>query len=570
MSGKSSWSGVARNGAESVLLGLKRNGVDFLFANSGTDFPPIIEALATLPKNEFPEPVTVPHETAGIAMAHGYYLATGKPQATMVHVNVGLANTAMGVINAAADNIPALVLSGRTPITERGRPGSRVSQIQYGQEMYDQSSLVSNVTKFNYELRYPEQGEPLVSRAFAMAKSEPCGPVYLSLPREPLMEEIPETIREISSVQPPASKILPDVDLIKQAAQWISEARAPLIICQRGDPVGLLAEALSEFANQFAIPVIEPYSIRNVLSTDDPMMLGYEVKEDLAEADAVLVLDSAIPWMESQHRPDGTKRIIHMGPDPLFQRMPVRTYRADLAIVSDPVAGIRALQEFSKASENLVVRRDAIAKKRAERRIAIDNKVADGRGSPMSVEWMSRCISDAMDGDAQVFTELGVLHHCMDLKGPNRVLTHAHSGGLGWAMPAALGAQLADREKLCIASVGDGSYMFANPVACHQIAEALQLPTLTIIKNNATWNAVRRSVVGAYPDGNAVRANKIPLTSLEPVPDFTMIAKASRAHAERVEHGDDLPGALERAIHVIRTEKRQALLDVNILVVDDS
>ena len=73
----------------------------------------------------FPEPVIAPHETAAVAMAHGRYLATGKPQAIMAHVTVGLANCVMGVVNAAADNVPLIVMAGRTPITEGARPGSR-------------------------------------------------------------------------------------------------------------------------------------------------------------------------------------------------------------------------------------------------------------------------------------------------------------------------------------------------------------------------------------------------------------------------------------------------------------
>jgi acetolactate synthase-1/2/3 large subunit len=178
-------------GAEAVLKALKRNGVDYVFANAGTDFPPIIEAFVALDPASLPEPVTVPHETASVAMAHGYYLVTGRPQATMVHVNVGLANAAMGVINAASDNIPILVLSGRTPITEHGRRGARVTPIQYGQEMYDQASLVSDVTKFHYEMRYPEQGDLLITRATALAQTEPKGPVYVSLPREALMDTVP-------------------------------------------------------------------------------------------------------------------------------------------------------------------------------------------------------------------------------------------------------------------------------------------------------------------------------------------------------------------------------------------
>ena len=119
-------------GAENLLLGLKKNGIDYVFANAGTDFPPIIEAFSSLDPADIPVPVTVPHETASVGMAHGYYLVTGKPQATMVHVNVGLANSVMGVINAASDNIPVLVFSGRTPITERGRMAPRVTPIQYG------------------------------------------------------------------------------------------------------------------------------------------------------------------------------------------------------------------------------------------------------------------------------------------------------------------------------------------------------------------------------------------------------------------------------------------------------
>ena len=129
-------------------------------------------------------------------------------------------------------------------------------------------------------------------------------------------------------------------------------------------------------------------------------------------------------------------------------------------------------------------------------------------------------------------------------------------------MPAALGASLANRDRLSIACIGDGSYIFANPVACHQIAEAMELPILTIVLNNGIWNAVRRAALAVFPEGEASRLNTLPLTSLAPNPDYAQIIAASRGWSERVETGDDLPGALERAIEVIRTEKRQALLEL--------
>ena len=76
---------------------------------------------APAPGSRMPEPLAVPHETVAVGMAHGYYLATGRPQAVMVHVNVGMANALMGLLNAARDNVPILFTSGRTPITEAGR-----------------------------------------------------------------------------------------------------------------------------------------------------------------------------------------------------------------------------------------------------------------------------------------------------------------------------------------------------------------------------------------------------------------------------------------------------------------
>ncbi|TKT69667.1 thiamine pyrophosphate-requiring protein [Aquamicrobium sp. LC103] len=556
-------------GAENLLLGLKRAGVDYVFANAGTDFPPIIEALAALEQSSVPVPVTVPHETAGVAMAHGYYLVSGKLQAAMVHVNVGLANSAMGMINAASDNIPVLMMSGRTPITESGREGARVTPIQYGQEMYDQSSLVSNVSKFHYEMRYPEQGDLLATRAASLAMSEPRGPVYLSLPREPLMERIAPNAARPAAHQAAATAPFPDPDAIAQAAKWLAEAKNPLIICQRGDTEGRAAEAISKLAHAHAIPVVEPFSIRNVMASDDPMFLGYDVKGPIAEADVILVVDSGVPWMESLHRPSDQTRVIHLAPDPLFQRMPIRGYQADLAITGEAAAGIEALRRAMEplAGDNRE-RRAAIAGRSQERLAAAAALVQQGKASPMSAEWMSHCISQAMDERAVVFGELGVVAGAMRVEGPNRIFNNPHSGGLGWALPAALGAQLADRERLVIACIGDGSYMFANPVACHQIAEALELPILTIIKNNGLWNAVRRSVVSAYPGGAAAKANQMPLTSLEPAPDYTMVAAASRAYTERVEHGEDLPAALERAIGVIRKERRQAVLELRIAVSD--
>lgn len=546
-------------GGEAVLIGLRRAGIDWLFGNAGTDFPPIIEGLACLPPEATPLAITAPHETAAVAMAHGAWLASGRMQAAMVHVNVGLANAAMGVINAASDDVPLLMLSGRTPLTETGRPGGRVTPIQYGQEMYHQASLVEDSVKFHYELRYPEQAEGLVARAAAIARSAPCGPVHLALPREPLTEAIPPGEAPLARPQAPATLPFPDPAAVEQVARWLHAARSPLILVQRGDPEGRLGAALAAFAARAGVGVVEPFTVRSVLATDHPCFLGHDPGPALTAADLVIALDCGVPWIERLH-PHGA-RVVHVAPDPLFRRMPVRGYRTDLAVCADPVAFVAALDAV--AFDCPGDRRAALADAAASRAARARADAEAGGGDPMSAEFLSLKLGEALGPEALVVSELGVVPGAFPRTAPNRLFSNPHSGGLGWGMPAALGAKLAQPDRTVAAVIGDGSYIFANPVACHQMAEALGLPILTVVKNNGMWNAVRRSVVGAYPQGAAAQMNRMPLTSLDPAPDYTMIAAASRAHVERVATGADLAPALARALAAL-AEGRQALLDVRV------
>ncbi|MAF48161.1 MAG: thiamine pyrophosphate-requiring protein [Rhodospirillales bacterium] len=555
--------------AEAFLMALKANGVDYLFANAGTDFAPVIEGLANQGSfsEHLPEPVVIPHETAAAAIPHGYYLMTGKPQALMVHVNVGLANTVMGAINAASENIPLMVLAGRTPITEHERLGARITPIQYGQEMFDQGGMVRESTKWNYELRYPEQAAALVNRAMTIAMNDPKGPVYLCLPREPLAEAWPEGKEFGPPIQALPSAPQPDRAAINEAAQLIADAEYPLMICTRADVGGAGAEMVARIAEDFAVAVAESWPSRNTMPSAHPMHAGFDVGPEVKKADVILVVDCMVPWIDKFHAPGPETTVIHIGPDPLFSGMPVRSFQSDIAIPGDTAAAMSALhEELSERAQKNQDRYDAIKEAGDARRQALAERAASGNGAPMTHAWVAKCLSDAMDDDAVVFNELGAPPQFMDLKGPNRHFNPPQSGGLGWAFPAALGACLADRDRLAIACVGDGSYIFANPVACHMVSQSLDLPILVIVFNNGVWNAVRRAALALYPDGQASKMNTMPITSLRPSPDYTQIAQASGHWAEKVESGSDLPAALERALNVIKSERRLALLELNIAV----
>jgi len=127
-----------------------------------------------------------------------------------------------------------------------------------------------------------------------------------------------------------------------------------------------------------------------------------------------------------------------------------------------------------------------------------------------------------------------------------------------------MGYKLACPNRLVIATVGDGSYMFSNPLACHQVALSLGLSLLVVVLNNSEWGAVRQSVNALYPDGHAARTNKMPLTDLSPSPDFAGVAKACGAWSAEVRTQEDWQNQLDAAKEHVLNNRGLALLDVEV------
>jgi acetolactate synthase I/II/III large subunit len=138
----------------------------------------------------------------------------------------------------------------------------------------------------------------------------------------------------------------------------------------------------------------------------------------------------------------------------------------------------------------------------------------------------------------------------------------SHAGYLGWALGAALGVKMASPDKTVITTVGDGSYMFSVPSACHFVSKAYDLPLLIIIYNNQSWEAVKHATLGIHPDGWAAKEPDMPLSELKPSPDYEQICAAFGGYGEKVERPEDLDGAITRALNAVKIEKRQACLNI--------
>jgi acetolactate synthase-1/2/3 large subunit len=554
-----------RIAAEDYLDALAAHGITHLFCNPGTDFAPIVEAFSRAARSNrpVPTPMVVPHENTAVGMAHGYTMVTGQPQAVMLHTNVGTANAINMLIDASRDRIPMLLTSGRTPFTESGAHGSRNVHIHWAQEMYDQAGMLREMVKWDYEMKRGDQAAAVVDRALELATASPQGPVYLSLPREVLGEVMTapaESNRARRSRPRPPEAARSDIALL---ADWIAEARNPLVI------TGMLGRdprdcaVLARLAERYALAVV-PYNTRYfALSAHDPMFQGSAPGPLLAEADLVIVMDTDVPWLPSREAPPPTARIVQIGEDPLHARLPMRGFPSDLTITSTLLAAMETLEDAlaTRTAPHVPARRARLAERSAGLRETWRREAEQaGMAATCSLPWLNHCLRAIVDQHTTVISEYSFRQEYCPLERPGSLFALSSAGGLGWGFPAALGARLASPERMVVAVLGDGAYMFANPTACHYIAQFQNLPVLTVIYNNALYGAVRRATLDMYAAGVAGEADGRLLADL-PAPHFEKIVAAHDGHGERVEKPADLPAALQRAAAAVRNGQ-QALVNV--------
>ena len=563
---------VRESSAEVFLDTLVKLGIRHVFANAGTDFAPVIEAMLAAREagRTLPQFHTIPHENLAVSMAHGYYLACGEPAAAMVHVTVGTANALCAIMNASRDQVPLLLFAGRTPSTESGHAGSRNASIHWGQDSFDQGGMLREYVKWDYELRAGQPVDVVVRRALDIAMSEPRGPVYLTLPRELLGDAAPAGAGELRPRSAGAIPAVPDAAAMAQAVEWIRSARFPLIITassgRRPENVALLSDLASRFGIAVATPG-EPGARDVNIPSNHPMYLGQNPRDEIARADVIVALDCEVPWWPSVVKPRTDAKLIHIAPDPLYSRYPHRGFAMDLAIAGVSTAALRMLGDSLAATaaqdaaaiETRKTEIAAIAARRAEQRRAMMAGAAERR--PIHPAWVAACVNAAKAKDAIVVNELGVPMELLDLQLPRTYITTSPAAGLGFGLGGALGAKLGAPDRQVILIVGDGSLMFGNPVAALHVARADGLPTLTIVMNNGRWHAVHRSTLDMYPAGRAAATEVMPLVELGPAPDYAAICRACGGHGQKVTDPDDLPAALQRALDAV-DRGQAALLDV--------
>jgi acetolactate synthase-1/2/3 large subunit len=561
--------------AEAYVRALMAQGVDCLFMNPGTDTIPIQEALSKLEQLGQPVPRTVLclFELVALAAAHGYYQATGRPQAVLVHVDVGTQNLGGMLHNAQRGRAAVLISAGRTPYTtDASLRGTRDTYIHWLQEQFDQHGIVRNFVKWDYELRRPEQMGEAIARAFQIAASDPPGPVYLTLPREVLMTEVADVRLPTLAQTPPARLGAGDPDVLHDIAVRLVQSERPVVLTSTTGRTKQGFEALVRLAELLALPIVERRERTN-FPTTHRLHQGFVPGPFVETADLILVLDSDVPYIPTQVTPRADATIIQIDLDPVKERIPLWSFPLTLAVRADSA---RALEVIASDAAELLTdeiktrietrRTELMARHNDRRTTRKAAALATREARTISTEWLGYCLgqfqrdaADCIIVDESLTSHAAVWNH-LDTDEPG---TMFGSGGssLGWGLGAALGIKLARPDRPVVLVVGDGSFVFGEPLAALWASQMNQAPLLVVIFNNGCYNANKAPLISAYPQGYSVQGKHFIGTDLLPSPRYDLLAAVVGAVGERIENPAQVLPALHRALDYVRSG-RSVVLDV--------
>ena len=541
-------------------------GVECVFINSGTDYPPIIESWAKLEAQgrKIPKVIISPHEYAAISAAQGYAQITGNAQAVFVHVDVGTQNLGGALHNAFRSRTPVFIFAGMSPYTIEGElHGGRNTHIQFIQNAADQAGVVRGYTKLNHEYRSGKNIQQMTYRALQIAHSEPMGPVYMTAPYEVLEEEgidISADINHWGAIVPSSL----DNESVDALTRSLSKAKKPLIITAYSGRNPQCVEVLIELAETLAIPVIEasPQACMN-FPGDNPMHAGFDARGFIEHADVALIVDCDIPWIPANTKPKASCSVYYIDTDPLKEHIPLWSIRAERFMRANSNIAIRQLNDVFKRDPS-ILDTDLIESRRAKIRdihmkMRADWKYAgDGNEGYITAEFLTTCLREIITEDTiilnETITSSNAVNHLLPRNKPGTMFGNTGSS-LGWHGGAAIGMKLACPDKDIVALTGDGTYIFSCPTAVYWMAAKYNAPFMTIIYNNQGWNAPKLASMGQYPDGYAIKSGSF-YTSLAPSAQLDLIAQAAgNAFAKTVSNPKDLRQALAEGKQAIKNGK---------------
>lgn len=474
---------INKSGAAYLLNALKKQNVEMVFGYPGGAVLPIYDELYDAGIVH----ILTRHEQGAIHAAEGYARITGKPGVVIATSGPGATNIVTGLADAMIDSLPLVVLTGQVATSVIGTDAFQEADVL---------GITTPITKHNYQVRRVEDLPRIMKEAFYIASSGRPGPVLIDIPKDiatltAITDEDPEI--DLPGYQP---TIRPNYLQIRKLIEAVSSAKKPVILAGAGVLHAKASEQLKEYAEQQGIPIVHTLLGLGGFPANHPLFVGmagmhgeYAANMALYESDLLISVgarfDDRLTGNLKTFAPYAT--IAHIDIDPAEIGKNVHTA---IPVVGDAKETLMALTKQQGKQSECDDWKTTISNWKQEYPLRYDREKADVLKPQKVIELLHKYTN----GDAIVVTDVG--QHQMwaaqyyTFNEPNAWVTSGGLGTMGFCVPAAIGAQLADREKTVVAIVGDGGFQMTSQ-ELGVIAE-MKLPIKIIIVNNNALGMVRQ------------------------------------------------------------------------------
>jgi len=578
-------SSAAEYGSDVVVELLKELGIRYIALNPGSSYRGLHDSIVNFGMSPGPEIVLCCHEQIAVAVAGGYARVTGRPMAVGLHDVVGLQNACLGIYSAFCDRSPMLILGGTGPMDLT----KRRAHIDWVHTALVQGNQVRDYVKWDDQPASVGAIPESVLRAHRIATTEPQGPVYLCFDSE-LQEQVveaPPAIPDVTRFAPPRGPA-GSAGALQEAASALVRAQRPVIIPDTMGRNRATLPMLLELAELLGCGVVDSGSYYNFPSTS-PLDCSLAARAAISEADVVLALDvvdllgsvsAAIGPSQSAVYLDPSATVIHVTlGDYLLSKWAgdnERLLPVDLPIAADTAQALPELIRLCRAAIDGDAEAPArIAQRRQRAKAMHDEAVGQARtrvekglgARPISsARLYSDLWSEIKGSNWSLVGTAGraPLRAIWEFTEPDHRSGVGRAAGIGYSAAAGLGAALAykesDRVPVCVS--GDGSFLMVPQLLW--TAASARLPILYVIYDNRSYgNDEGHQEHMARVRGRSIENRGIGLRLDEPATDFAQVAGGFGVRAfGPIADPDALAPALREAVHVVRDERRPALVDV--------
>ena len=539
-------------GAMFIARCLEQEGVTKVFGQCGHTNYALIDACHKLGI----EYVSFRHEQQAAHAADAYFRVSHRLAVLNVHLSPGMTNAVTGVVTAAADSTPMLVITGNTPSYHHAREPHQ--GIRFHADA-SQGDIYRPICKRVWRVDDAKYLTDVMPRALNVAQTGRPGAVLLDIPMDVFSQRLDATPVTVAR-RPTYGKTAGDPAGIAAAAELLARAARPLIFAGNGATLSEAAPELRQVAELLSIPVATTLMAKGIFPEDHALALGMTgiggtrvANETARAADVILAVGTGFGEADcSSWNPQYTfaippSRLIQIDIDP---QEVGKIYPVDVGIVGDAKATLRELHDALRArpaAPAAAARLDALARSKAAWQTELGQEQRNA-GTPIHPARLLNEIAKVASPDTIFVTDVGWNKNGagqqLVARQPQRFITSGGMATMGFAPAAAIGAKIGAPDKPVMCLVGDGGFL--SVVGALTTAVELGIPVVWVLFNNFCFSTIR--TVGTTYFNNAYGTEFTTPDGKPYNPDFVQLAGAFGIAAARVQEPDDLPAALTRAV----------------------